>query len=340
MLVQGVIVAALAMGGCAAAQSREAAGVPPKEPAPASPAATPAAGQSNAAKTPRAPVAGFEDADALLRALETADTDLRTLSSELLWIKEFFLGGDTHTRMCKLFFVDERVPANAVPKAPANDPARKGAAGKAEDENHVQAGKRKFAVKIESVAMANKGGNQQRVVRDVQEFIFDGAALVERFPAEKRLVRHQLGRAGSDPLKIGEGPIPLPVGQKREDILARFTVELLPAEQGLVPEGSDPNDPEVQQLLGLVKGSAQLKLIPKPEFERECAFKEARLWYRRSAVPAENGRLLPRMARAVNKQDDVDTVVLVDVVVNAPVNEVFNAAVPEGWQEQVIGAGN
>lgn len=326
MFLKSLIVAALGVGACAWAQS----GALPQSTPPTAPAPAPLAKATDKV----AAIGEFATADALLLALETADRDLKSLSSDLLWTKEFFLGGDTHTRQGKLFFVDQRPPGGVDAGTKEHSPRE------TQHKPVAPAGMRKFAVRIEATQFQGEGANAARLDRKVQEYVFDGSALVERFPDEKRIVRHQLNaKAGTDPLKIGEGPIPLPVGQKREDILARFNVELLSAEKDLVPEGTKKDDPQAQQLLALVKGSAQLKLVPRPEYERECAFKEARLWYQRSTVVGEHGRLLPRMARAVNKQDDTDTVLLTGVLINGPVEQVFDAGVPAGWEEQVIGAG-
>lgn len=313
----------LCAGAVACAQTEQ-----PVVPAAGTPAAVPAV-------TPQK-VGEFATADDLLKALETADTDLKSLTSELLWTKEFFLGGDTHTRKGKLAFVDAR---RAVAAKAGEKPVEKSKEGTAEAVKPE--GRRQFAVTIEATEIKGGGNNDSaRLERDTVEWVFNGFDLVERRFGEKMVVRHTMGNAKADPLKIGEGPIPLPVGQRREDILARFTVELLPPEKDLVGADEDTKDAAVVMRTQVAKDCVQLKLIPKPEHARECSFKEARLWYRRSGVDGKEGRLLPRMARAVNKQDDVDTVMLINVQVNTDVARVFDASVPEGWQEQVLGGGN
>lgn len=272
-----------------------------------------------------APVGEFASADALLVALENADKDMKSLSCDLLWSKEFYLGGDTHTRTGKLFFVDARVGA-----APAKE-------GAPEAEK-----RRKFAVQIEAMKMqGGKDAKDARLDQARVDVVFDGKLLVERKPNEKRILRHQLGnKMGADPLKIGEGPIPLPIGQKREDILSRFNVELLPPETDLVSKDADPEDDVVKLVQAKATGCVQLKLVPKPEHERECTFKEARLWFKRMpGVDGAPGRLLPQMARAKDKQDNTDTVLLIGVKVNVEVTSAFDTSVPKGWEEQVLGGG-
>jgi outer membrane lipoprotein-sorting protein len=141
------------------------------------------------------------------------------------------------------------------------------------------------------------------------------------------MIKREVVPAGRafDPLKIGEGPFPVPIGQKRDDILKRFVAELLPAEDGIV--GNVPSD--TQKLKDFVtKAKAyQLKLTPKPGQDQD--FKEVRLWY---APQEKTGILLPVMARTVNQQDDVSVVELVDVKLNGePPAEVFDAQAPDGW---------
>ncbi len=286
----------------------------------------PAATTKSDASTATKPVGEFASADALLIALESADKDMKSLACDLLWSKEFYLGGDTHTRTGKLFFVDERVGAA---------PAREGAPAAEK--------RRKFAVQIEAMKMqGGKDAKDARLDQSRVDYVFDGKVLVERKPNEKRILRHQLGgKAGADPLKIGEGPIPLPIGQKREDILARFDVELLPAEADLVSKDADPDDDVVKLVRAKANGCVQLKLTPKAEHAKECTFKEARLWFKRMpAVGDAPGRLLPQMARAKDKQDNTDTVLLIGVKVNVEVTSAFDTAVPKGWEEQILGGGN
>lgn len=316
LCVAAAVGAMLASSDCLA-QSFGSAGKEP--PAQVSPASTSSAPE-------------FATADDLLRALETADRDLKSLSCELLWTKDFLLGGDSQTRKGKLFFVDQREAA--TPKGSPKPGSAKDSAAP-----EPSAGRRKFAVKIEATVTQGSVEGEGRLDRRLQEYVFDGLSLIERFPEEKRTIRHQLqAKANADPLRIGEGPIPLPVGQNREDILARFNVELLSAEQDLVPKDVDQTDPAAQRLKVFAKGCVQLKLVPKPEYEKECTFKQARLWYKRT--DGAGGALLPRMARAIDKQDNTDTVMLSDVQVNGPVGEVFDTSVPEGWDVQVMGAGN
>lgn len=69
------------------------------------------------------------------------------------------------------------------------------------------------------------------VVQETGEyFSFDGNWLVERNDRSKKVIKREIAREGekTDPFRIGQGPFPLPFGQKRSDILGNFKVTLMP----------------------------------------------------------------------------------------------------------------
>jgi len=59
-------------------------------------------------------------------------------------------------------------------------------------------------------------------------FFFDGQWLIERNDKARTVIRRQIVRPGEqiDPFKLGKGPFPLPFGQKRDEILKNFKVNL------------------------------------------------------------------------------------------------------------------
>lgn len=81
--------------------------------------------------------------------------------------------------------------------------------------------------------------------------LFEDGWWTEVDPRRKRVVQRQVVPEGSDrdPFEIGEGPLPLPFGQKATDVLQRFDVTLVD-----VPD---------QPLFQLVKDAHVLHLIPK-----------------------------------------------------------------------------
>ncbi len=275
----------------------------------------PAPARDGPAAVPSSKGAGFESADQLLRALETADRGLRTLTADVRYEREFGLQGDTQVRRGKLWFDSGR-----------------GAGG--EDEAKPGASRRKFAIRFDTLYVGD-------VVRpEEQTFIFDGEWLIERSAEQKKVARWQVAPPGKDfdPLRVGSGPLPIPIGQKRDDIVKRYEATLVPAREGL--------GERVGEFGSLIEGAWQVRLTPKAGGGEE-EFKEIRLWYARGRAGegVAEGRLLPLMARTLNGAGDVSLVVLINVEtqdVGAARNEraavpaeVMDARVPEGWAEDV-----
>jgi len=89
-------------------------------------------------------------------------------------------------------------------------------------------------------------------IRETGEyFAFDGEWLTERNDKARTIVRRQIARPGErkDPFRLGQGPFPLPFGQKRDDILRNFEVNFV---------DFSPGDP---------KGSDHLHCVPRPNTE-------------------------------------------------------------------------
>jgi len=248
----------------------------------------------------------FADADALLSALEKADEGMVTLTAKVVYEKTFEIQGDQQTRKGKLYFVNR-------------DEAKKGEAGKP-DAGKGDAGTRgrKFAIVFDELWIGD-------VVRKDQEvFVFDGQWLVEKNFKEKNFIKRQVVPPGErfDPLRIGEGPFPLPLGQKKADIQKRYVATLLPAGDGLkaADDASEADKKVIEKRKAHTAGSWQVKLDPKAEFAREDSFKEIRLWYKRGS----GGNLMPVMSRTVDTEGNVSVVALSDVQVQEvgkPVNE-------------------
>lgn len=77
------------------------------------------------------------------------------------------------------------------------------------------------------------------VIRKSAEYYgFDGRWLIERNDRARTIHKYEVAREGErrDPFRIGEGPFPLPFGQKRAEILANFKVTLEPFAAGDPPQ--------------------------------------------------------------------------------------------------------
>ncbi len=245
-------------------------------------------------------VEGFTTPEGLLDELEASDATLRTYQCLVVYDKRFELQGDQHIRRGRLYF--------------SNEPGADG-----------QRATRKFAVDFDTLTLDG-------VVRpELQALIFDGEWMVEKREAEKQWIATRVAAPGSqiDPLRLGEGPLPIPFGQSRAAIMARFDVSLLAFDEDFDWEAH--ND---QLYRDSVRGCWQLRMIPREGTSDADRFREIRLWYTRSA----SGRLLPRMAFTIDHKGDSSFVQLSGAKVDVPLPEgVIDMREPDaslGWTTQ------
>jgi hypothetical protein len=275
---------------------------------PASQPSTPAAGPAPTAQVPAAPPStDFQDAADLLAALEKADEGLDQFQAEIRYDRTLDLEGERQVRMGKLYFDRAKIGERTV---------------------------RRFAVCFEQFIVGTAQRTEQRF------HVFDGAWYADKMPAEKKINRKEVVGPGQsfDPMKLGEGPMPIPIGQKKDDILARYNAQLVPVEDGL---GADD-----AALKAFLAGSTQIRLTPKAgAAPGGDAFEEIRLWYR-GKRPEKMGsddkpsaRLLPRAARTVSVNKDVSIVQLLDIRVNTEAGTdgkidptIMDTKAPEGWE--------
>jgi hypothetical protein len=266
---------------------------------PASPAPAGAAAGAAPVIPVDEPVAGFSSATDLLTRLEAADRGMQTLRADVQYTKTFaaIQGGDQQIRRGKLYYQ----AALATPPGAKADQARP---------------RRAFSVIFDTLII----GSALR--KQTQHFIFDGVHLVERNLDDKQFLKRRVVKPGDtiDPLRLGEGPFPLPIGQKRDAILARFNARLLKPETGYggpLPE--------------VLNGTVQLLLIPKPGTTEARDFDEVRLWYRTTD-------LLPRLARTSTPAGAASEVLLINLAQNQTLPPgVFDVEPPKepGWQVDI-----
>jgi len=270
--------------------------------------AVPPAAQPVASR-PAAAEPEFRTAEDLLAALETADRDLHTLSAEIRYTREFgSIEGNTQQEWTGVLHYN----ANLTGDGPTQGPG---------DGGQARPARRGFAVLFDESILDNRRRKERR------DFVFDGEWLVERLHGERQMIRRRVVPPGqvTDPLRIGEGPFPIPIGQKRDDILRRFDVALLP-----------PDDGWDQPLPAWLRESWQVRLVPKPGTDEAREFQEVRLWYQRMTPPGGGEpRLLPRMARTKNFDGGAAEVLLTNLEPNQPIPPgVFDTAPPPpgaGW---------
>ncbi len=125
---------------------------------------------------------------------------------------------------------------------------------------------RQFAFLIDFTSRAGRKANEH--------VIFDGAWLAEVNHNAKQVILRQIVPEGEtfDPLKLGEGPFPMPIGQSAVEVARRFNVDTVdpPATGVLGALGQDPN----------VHG---LKLTPKPGTAEAKDLREVQIFYDRAA---------------------------------------------------------
>jgi hypothetical protein len=261
-------------------------------------AATSATGDAPPEPTESAPVPGsIETVDDLLGALERTSVDMGSLRAQISYTREFLVAGDRQVRLGTVVY--------------------ESIAG----EDGAQA-RRRFGVHFDRLVV------DRRVQEDRQTFIFDGEWYLEKRYEEKWCHKQQIVAPGErfDPLRIGEGPFPIPLGQRRADILARFDAELLPKLEGL------DNATEIAFIEG--SGDAyQLKLTPRTDLGAEGDFEEVRLWYGAD----EDGELMPVLARRIDHDGDIITVALLGVEKNIEIDPaLLDTTVPaRGWDVKI-----
>ncbi|MCB9845725.1 MAG: hypothetical protein H6811_07045 [Phycisphaeraceae bacterium] len=239
----------------------------------------------------------FTTADNLLAALEQVGSDIRTLRAPIRQVKVFAFEGDEQVRTGTLYY--------------QNQP------GEGDESGAV----RKFAVEFETLEFGS------RIERDDQRtYVFDGEWLVEKLHRDKQFFKRQVVPPGQsfDPLRIGEGPFPIPIGQKREDILERFEAELWDPQRGLAEI-----DPVLESWVAS-KPTYQLRLAPRPEYAEDFDLVEIRLWYLRDG-------LLPRMAWTRNRDGNETVVQLLGSALNGPLPErAMDTSTPSrGWDVEI-----
>lgn len=195
------------------------------------------------------------DGEALLDRLEVAGRETRSLEADLTLIRFEALLEESETRLGQVLLT------------------RDGEATR-------------VAIVFDEFIDGSGHGEQWR-----QHWVYADGWLDELDHRQKRYVRRQLVMPGEaiDPLKLGEGPIPLPIAQKKDEVLARFDVI----------EPPPPSPP----LLDRLEDCVGIRLVPRAgtELAKETAYIE--LFYDRAT-------LAPRGIRVLELNGDRDTVLL------------------------------
>lgn len=306
----GLLNALIALVASIAAALAPPAGPEPTTPdqsAPAQPPAVQPENQQPAADQPVTdqPPASIESVDDLLEALEVAGREIHSLVAKVQYTKVFAIEGDEQIRRGELFYVatpqsDQDTPADAAAQTP---PVRK------------------FAVHFTWLKVGGRIDDDQP-----KSYIFDGQWMLELDPVLKQYERRQVVPPGErfDPLRLGEGPFPLPIGQSRAEILERFDAQLVePADAWL----------EDERLIAWVDRAPtyQLHLVPKAAYADELDLVDVRLWYRADS-------LLPTLAWTETAEGNESIVQLVDIRLNVPVpaGKIDTTPPTGGWDGRIV----
>ncbi|HUS48026.1 MAG TPA: outer membrane lipoprotein carrier protein LolA [Phycisphaerae bacterium] len=245
-------------------------------PASQPPAAT--AGQGDARGDTRptsAPAAQVED---VLKALEQAGEKYDTIKA------------DVHYQVVNTAMDDKEVRTGwvAYQKAAAGGPA-------------------KFRVSFATLAL-DKGQQFEEKI----DYAFDGRLLSIARHRIKQINRYRIADDQQrQPMKLGQGPFPLPFGQKAQDMLERFDITTRPVRD---------DEP---------KNSDYLRLVPKGEGDEQANLTQIEMW-------VDRGTHLPVRIVSAGKDKNVTTVVLSETKTDVKLDgDVFTLSKPRGWRETI-----
>jgi hypothetical protein len=136
---------------------------------------------------------------------------------------------------------------------------------------------RRFAVSFEALYRGSRKVEQKR------QYIFESPWLVEIDHEAKEFYKRQVVPPGEqrDPLKLGEGPFPLPIGQARQEVLDRFEVNSIK-----VPTNG---------LLNSLSNVQGLRLTPRPGTSEAEDYLHVDIFY-------DDATLLPVGVEAIERQ--------------------------------------
>jgi hypothetical protein len=151
-----------------------------------------------------------------------------------------------------------------------------------------------------------------KLTTDVVDYAFDGQWLSILKHRIKTLTQYQVAAKGEqvEPTRLGQGPLPLPFGQKTQDMLRRFQMTTRALKKG------EPAD------------SRYLKLQPLPAFRKSLNFKTLEMWVNTAGLPT---RIV-----STNKDGNTTTVVFRNIRTGQKFGTVmFSPGRPLGWTHTV-----
>ncbi len=244
----------------------------------ADPALPPVDPQMAEAAKPAAPQTSPE-ADAFLSKVQDALDKVDMLNCDLVYTRYQELLGDKQVRLGNLVFLRKPGPA-------------------------------RFGI------VFNKLIIDDRIENEVKAYIFDGQWLVEKIPAQKQFFKRQISdpKAGpqEDLLESGKGPFIIPLTTKKDQLLARFTANIVPANPKVDPDQT-----------------IHLKLVPK--VPQSADFTAIDIWY-------DTNTLLPRQVRTADSSQNISEILLQEIVPNIDIDASrldTSAPTESGWRIEI-----
>jgi len=170
---------------------------------------------------------------------------------------------------------------------------------------------------------ALKGDGMATVKLD-ESMVFDGRYFIHKDPEAKLLTKRELVPEGQhfNPLKLGAGPMPLPIGQDPEEIILDFVVTVEPVDVTKLPAGYTAEDIKAGKL-------QQLKLVPRVSGKFDFASAE---------LLVDTSLSLPVRIATVATDSNITSLTLTNIKINPGHSAILDVSDPlpnTGWQVQI-----
>jgi len=218
-----------------------AAAAEPPTSAPAAATQPAASAPAPATQPPASRPTASPEVRRILERVEAAGEKVRTLTADVRYVEEELLFGERTTYSGKVWYaqdVDDRTAS-------------------------------RFRIRFDAI---RAGRTRRRADRD---YVFysdaNGQWLVSRNGEIKQIVKYHVAGPDSeaDPLELGQGPFPVPFGQRKDRVLSLFEVTTRPPADG---DG---------------EGTTFLKLVPRPEAADRFGVRWIEIWINDDALPVK-----------------------------------------------------
>jgi len=148
-----------------------------------------------------------------------------------------------------------------------------------------------------------------KTLKDTIDYAFDGLWLTVAKHRIKTITRYQVAAKGEqlEPTKLGRGPLPLPFGQKTDDMLRHFEITTRPRKE------TEPKDTEY------------LHLATRPAFRKSLNFRTLQMWIKKDTH-------LPVKIVTTDKNDNTTTVAFRKIQTDPKLSDdTFGLPKPPGW---------